>query len=331
MSRMLRVLRLLACSAAPVALAFSAAQSETTLRLLSGWTPNNPNVPNIEAVYIRNVAEASRGQLRIQRSGPEVASAFEQLQPVSAGVCDILFATPAYHQAQTGVGQVFDAIKGDIEERRKSGLVEFADDYYNKRFGLRILTVHSAPGTHFVLREPLKPGQPLHGLKVRTTPTFDGVVRLLGGTPVNMSPADAYAAMQKGVIDGIAFPAFASADYKLYEVGKHMTRPTFGLTNVLMLINAKKLAALPADRQKILIDEGGKLEFIGKAALDRVGKQDDEIMLKNGVKIVNFEPAIAAKLNELYNEGNFRTASRSSPDAVKAMWDLAKSKNMLNQ
>ena len=325
------ILPRLAAAVGVLALAGTAAQAETTLRLLSGWTPNNPNVPNIETVFIKNVEQASKGQLKIQRSGPEVASPFEQLQPVSAGVFDILFTTPAYHQAQTGVGQVFDAIAGDIAKRRETGLVDWADDYYNKKFGLRILTVHSAPGNHFVLRETLKAGQPLQGLKVRTTPTFDGVVRLLGGTPVNMSPADAYAAMQKGVIDGIAFPSFASADYKLYEVGKFMTRPVFGLTNVLMLVNGKKLAALPADQQKILIDEGKKLEFIGKEALDRVAKQDEETMLKNGVKTVAFDAAIVGKLNALYNEGIFNTASRATPAEVKAFWEVAKSKNMLNQ
>jgi TRAP-type C4-dicarboxylate transport system substrate-binding protein len=309
------------------------ASAQTTLRLLSGWTPNNPNVPNIETVYIKNVEQASNGQLKIVRSGPEVASPFEQLQPVSAGVFDILFTTPAYHQAQTGVAQMFDAIKGDIDARHSSGLVQWADDYYRKKFGVSILAVHSAPGNHFVLREPLKEtkDKALDGLKIRTTPTFDGVVRLLGGTPVNMPPSDAYAAMQKGVLDGIAFPAFASADYKLYEVGKYMTRPVFGLTNVLMMINVAKLNALPPDLRKIVLDEGRKIEVIGKAALDKIEVQDNEIMLKNGVKPVNFDAATTPKLNELYNEGVLRTASRSTPDDAKAMYDLAKSKNMLNQ
>lgn len=312
-------------------LASSAARSETTLRLLSGWTPNNPNVPNIETVFIKNVEQASKGEIKIVRSGPEVASPFEQLQPVSAGVFDILFTTPGYHQAQTGVGQLFDAINGDIEKRRQSGLVEWADDYYNKRFGVRILTLHAAPGSHFVLREPLRQGKALEGLKVRTTPTFDGIVRLLGGTPVNMSPADAYSAMQKGALDGIAFPAFASADYKLYEVGKFMTRPVFGLTNVLMMINAPKLASLPPSLRQIVIDEGRRLDQIGKDALARLEVQDQDIMLKNGVKTVDFEASFAPKLNELYNEGIFRTASRATPNEVTTLWELAKSKNMLNQ
>ena len=125
---------------------------------------------------------------------------------MSAGVFDFLFTTPGYHQAQTGVGNMFDAVNGDLDKRRQSGLVQWADDYYNKHYGLRILALHPAPGNHFVLREPLGTDGTLNGLKVRSNATFDGVVRQLGGTPVNMSPADAYSAMQKGVLDGITFP-----------------------------------------------------------------------------------------------------------------------------
>jgi TRAP-type C4-dicarboxylate transport system substrate-binding protein len=307
------------------------ARAETTLRLLSGWTPNNPNVPLIEAVFIKNVEAASNGELKIQRSGPEVAPAFEQLQPVSAGVFDFLFTTPGYHQAQTGVGNILDAVNGDLDKRRQSGLVQWADDFYNKRYGLRIIALHPAPGNHFVLREPLGTDGTLKGLKVRSNATFDGIVRQLGGTPVNMSPADAYSAMQKGVLDGITFPVFASADYKLYEVGKYMTRPVFGLSNVLLMMNTKKLNSLAPDLQRILIEEGHKLEDIGTQALIKVAVKDEETMQGNGVKIVQLGPSVAPKLNEMYNDGILQTAGRTTPDDVKALWELAKSKNMLNQ
>ncbi|MGH6630283.1 MAG: TRAP transporter substrate-binding protein [Burkholderiales bacterium] len=306
--------------------------AETTLRLISGWAANNPNVPLIEAVFIRNVAEASKGELRIiQRSGPEVVPPFEQLQPVSAGVFDILFTTPGYHQAQTGVAGLFDAFKGDPDRRRESGLFAWADEYYLKRFGMRILALHPAPGNHFVLREPLGADGTLKGRKIRSNPIFDGVIRALGGTPVSMSPADAFSSMQKGVIDGIAFPAFASADYKLYEVAKYMTRPTFGLTNILFTVNAKKFQSLPVNLQKVLLDEGRRIETLGTKALADYDRTAGETMAKNGVAVSNFDARSAASLPRFYNEGIFNTASKSSPDEVKTLWELARSKNMLNE
>jgi TRAP-type transport system periplasmic protein len=316
---------------AAVALSALDAQAQTTLRLVSGWTPNNPNVPHIETAFIKNVEAASKGQIKIERRGPEVVPAFEQLQPVSAGVFDILFTTPGYHQAQTGVGNMFDAFKGSIEQRRSSGLVQKADEHYRRQHGVSLFAIHAAPGNHFVLKEGLSSDGTLKGMKVRANPIFEGVVRALGGTPVNMPPSDAYSAMQKGVLDGITFPAFASVDYKLYEVGKVMTRPIFGLSNVAFFFNVRKFDSLPAEHQKILLEEARKIEVIGQAALDKLAEVDETKMKEHGVKIVNFGADLAPKLNSLYNEGIRVSASRSSPKEVAELWDLAKAKNMLNE
>jgi len=236
-----------------------AGAQQVNLRLISGWTPNNPNVPNIEAPFIRNIAEASKGELRIQRSGPEVVPPFEQLQPVATGVFDFLFTTPGYHAAQSGVANIMDTMKPDQDARRTHGLTQWADAFYQKRFNQRIIAMIPAPGNAFVLRESPLPGeQPLKGRKIRAIATFEGLVRKLGGTPVNMPPAEAFSAMQKGVIDGIAFPTFAMADYKLYEVGKFMSRPIFGGTNSMITMNTKKFDALSPSDQKIILEKKKK-------------------------------------------------------------------------
>jgi TRAP-type transport system periplasmic protein len=327
--------RLQSCVSAAILLSSVLASAvhaqSVNLRLISGWTPNNPNVPLIESVFIKNIADTSKGEIKIQRSGPEVVPAFEQLQPVSAGVFDFLFTTPGYHQAQTGVANVFDAVKPDPDKRREAGVVAFADDYYNKRYGMRIVSLIPAPGNHFVLREPIGADQSLKGRKIRAIATFEGTVRALGGTPVNMPPADAFSAMQKGVIDGIAFPAFASADYKLYEVAKFMSRPIFGGTNVLITMNAKRFDALPAAHQKTILDEGRKLEFTAAKSLLEHERKDIELMAKNGVALSTFDAKTGASLNRLYNEGILATASKSSPVEVKALFELARSKNLLNE
>jgi TRAP-type C4-dicarboxylate transport system substrate-binding protein len=326
-----RRIMLLGALIATAALGATDAGAQTTLRLLSAWTPNNANIPNIETPFIKNVEAASKGQIKIVRSGPEVASPFEQLQPVSAGVFDILFTTPGYHQAQSGVANMFDAFKPDMEAQRAAGLTKYADDYYRKRFGLSILAIVPSGGTHFVLRDGLASDGTLKGLKIRANATVEGVVRALGGTPVNMSPADAYSAMQKGVLEGITFPAFASSDYKLYEVGKSMTRPLFGLSNVMFFINVRKLNALPPDMRKIILDEARKIEPVGKAAMDKVVADDEVRMKQHGVKIIQFGAALAPKLDALYNEGILKTAGKSTPKEVKELWDMASAKGMLNQ
>ncbi len=152
-----------------------------------------------------------------------------------------------------------------------------------------------APGNHFVLREAIGADQSLKGRKIRAIATFEGTVRALVGTPLNMAPSDAFAAMQKGVIDGIAFPAFASAD------------------------------------QKIILDEGRKLEVTAAKALLDHEREDIEALVKNGVALTTFDGKTGASLNRLYNEGILATASKSTPNEVKSLYELARSKNLLNE
>src|SRR5262249_40167509 len=148
---------------------------------------------------------------------------------------------------------------------------------------------------------------------------------------VNMSPAESYSAMQKSVVDGATVPVYVSADFKLYEVAKAMTRPTFGSGNAQFMINVRKLDSLPPELRNILLDESRKIVPIARVALDRYSQDDEVRMKQNGVRVVEFAPDVVPKLNVMFNEGILATAGKSSPDEVKALWELAKAKNLLNQ
>ena len=80
-----------------------------------------------------------------------------------------------------------------------------------------------------------------------------------------------------------------------------------------------------------MLDEGRKIEQIGKDALDRVAVDDEKRMKEHGVKTVQFSAELAPKLNPMYNEGILATAGKSSPNEVKELWEMAKAKNLLNQ
>ncbi len=60
-------------------------------------------------------------------------------------------------------------------------------------------------------------------------------------------------------------------------------------------------------------------------------KKDVDTMAKNGVKDATFDAKTAAQLNRLYNEGIIAVAGKSSPAEVKALFELARSKNMVNE
>jgi TRAP-type transport system periplasmic protein len=69
-----------------------------------------------------------------------------------------------------------------------------------------------------------------------------------------------YAALEKHVIDGTAWPAAGSLPFKWYEVSKYYLRPTFGTTTHLMLMNLKRFDRLDSALQHALLAQGERLE-----------------------------------------------------------------------
>lgn len=309
----------------------SAARAETPLRLLGSWNAPNPFVPAIEQVFTKAIIDASKGEIKIQRSGSEVVPTFEQFQPLSAGVFDLAYTHMSYHQGATGVGMVLEAVKPDPEKRRELGITQWVDDFYRKRFGVRVIAVIPGTGYYFLLREPLGADNTLKGRKIRSNPLFDIIIRDLGGIPVNMGVQDIYTSVQKGVLDGATLPTYIAADYKYNEVMKFIAGPAFGDSNTVILANAKKFDSLPPNLQKIILDEGRKMERYGMGVADRLTAQDTEKLLKNGVKATNFDAASTAKLQRAYSEGIYRSAVKSTSDDVKALWEFVKSKNMISE
>ena len=83
-------------------------------------------------------------------------------------------------------------------------------------------------------------------------------VRALGGTPVNLSPAECVLRDAEGRHRREQFPVFVSADYKLYEVAKAMTRPTFG-RGTRDADQRAEAQSLSAESRNIVLDEGRKI------------------------------------------------------------------------
>jgi len=67
------------------------------MRMLTAWGGNHSGTANMAYGYIDLVTEMSGGDITITPNGPEVVPAGKQLQPVAAGVFDIIYTHGLYH------------------------------------------------------------------------------------------------------------------------------------------------------------------------------------------------------------------------------------------
>jgi TRAP-type C4-dicarboxylate transport system substrate-binding protein len=297
-------------------------------RMLTSWDKSNPAVPLLAEGFARNVEAASKGNIKFVLSGPETVPPFEQLQPVAAGAFQMLFTHGIYHYGQTGLSTGLDAVRGTFEERRGSGLFEALDRHYQK-IGIKVVAValSAKTGYAFALKTPVTADGDLKGKKVRGTPAYHPLIRMLGGAPVVLPIPEVYTALEKGVIDGAASPVVGLLGVRWHEVAKYLAQPSFGFTHQLLLMNLAAWNRLSDADKKLLLDEGRKIEEVWYREYDRMADAEIKELIAKGVTVSQLGPS-KAKLDEVWSEGLWELAEKKSPAETKELRQIAKAKGL---
>lgn len=312
------------------ALTLTASQAMATeLRMLSSYDQTAVYTQEVAQRYIDKVQNTSGDEIRISLNGPGVVPPFEQMQPVSAGVFDLLYTHGAYHTNTTGVGAAMDAVFVDPAKTRESGLWDFIDEHYNGQ-GLKLLAIPplGTSGFQYILEEPISGTPGLEGRRLRGSPTYTNVTQGLGGTPVLMSSGDVYSALDRGVIDGAAWGLNGVDDLGWHEVAGYFTKPTFGQTYNYLFMNLAAFEALGEDEQALLLEQGRALETETAAILDELAKEEWQSLKDKGMQETHFEPTDAEQLDALVTEGIWQLGIDKSPEAVNAMREIAEQHDM---
>jgi TRAP-type C4-dicarboxylate transport system substrate-binding protein len=322
---------LLVAAIGGLAMAPSHAQAQT-LRLLSSWAENDrPSYINAQ-IFQKHVKEVSDGKLTVTINGPEAVPPFEQLQPVSAGVFDILYTHGAYHVGSRGLGLAADAIDMNLEKRREAGIWRFMDEYYQKTHGLKLLSLSTqgTNGYHCYLRRPLSPEADWKGRKIRGVVSYHGVIRALGGEPVVLPMGEVYVGLERGVMDGSCGPAAGMLALRHYEVAKHRLEPTFGGVNVLFVINGNRWQGLSEQQRNWLLEAGRRTEGEAARVGDQIVAEERTKLAEHGVQIARLPDDKGKMIQEVWRSSQWELADKCCGDAAKQLRELARKAGMTN-
>ena len=326
-----RILTAAVVSAALAGVSFTSA-SATTIRLLTSWNQDNWPTYAVLDQFAKNVEMIGGGKVKLNIVGKEVVPPFEQLQPVSAGVFDMLFSHGIYHSGSKGLAFTFDAIDPKPKARRDAGLIDFIDKYYQKHNNLKVIGVAAASnqGYHIFTKKPLSEAGDLRGRKIRGTLSYHGVIRLLGASPVVLPGGQIYTSLEKGVIDGAAWPAAGMLSMKHYEVATYKLRPTFGSSNLGFWVNLDKWNGLSQEDQKILVDAAIKTENEMPAIGDKILAEESAELEKLGVKVQVLAADTAKKVKETFAASMWEIAKKCCADGVDGLRSLGQKAGLTN-
>lgn len=291
--------------------------------LLSSWSPAYVGHAEIAGRFVNQLKRSSNGEITVRITGPEAIPPFEQLQPAAAGLVDILFTHGAYHIGESGIGMALNAIEGDPQALRTSGIWQAVDEHY-RTLGLKLLALpSSARGYHMLLKDEIGVDCDLTGRKIRGSPAYLGLIQSLGATPVVLPAGEVYAALEKHVVDGAAWPAAGSLPFRWYEVTAHYLRPTFGATTHQLFINLQRFENLGSAQQQLLLREGEILERDVQKRFHELVTIEEEAFKKFGLTPTRLCGDPLAQLARYWSDGSWSMALTKSRVMAERLYKLA--------
>lgn len=248
--------------------------------------------------FANNVAKRTDGKFTMKVTvGDELGVQRAQLpQVLSKGVIQLSFIS----QGQTGTFPheaifALPFLIGSKEGVLKDGLAidaatrQITDREFEK-MGFKTLWFFVMTPVQLISSKPIDDLSDLKGLKVRAwDDTTSNIVKNLGGVPVVLPVAEVYVAMQRGVVDAVLTGAPAMVSSAVYETGKYLYMVNLAPACQHVPYNIQAFNALPAEYQKVLLEEGEAAAKLYQERQPNVEQEAIDLMKSKGVQV--FEPS----------------------------------------
>ncbi len=243
------------------------------------------------------VDRLSGGELVIEYAGgSDVIGGFDAPEAIANGVFDMSHSANSYFAGAVPASISLASGNATVDELRASGALEAYEAMVLNELGAMMIGVPlSGVGYVFEVRGRPEELSYFKGKKIRSIPLYDPILQALGATPVTTSPAEAYTAMERGLVDGLGWPDIGLLDFKFYEQAKYIMLPTFYQLRTATLINPNSFGNLPEPLQNVLLEASRSADAIGAKWAQEKRDSEHAEMAKAGVEFVSLSEAESAE------------------------------------
>jgi TRAP-type C4-dicarboxylate transport system substrate-binding protein len=278
--------------------------------------------------YVSAVNDAGKGIVRIDFiGGPEVIPQTQLLYALRRGVIDLAFGAITYYRGVLPEGDALFAATITPMQARASGALDALQPYWGQRINARLLGwMQSGVGVNIYLAAPPRfrsDGMPdLEGLKIRTSPSNRELLLRLGSRPVQIPVKEIYTALQRGMVDGLAFTTTGIPDLGIDRFIHYRIDPAFLQMSVSLQINLDSWARLSPAAQRILEQQAAAYEPKGRA--DFFALQDEELRIldQRGLHSAPVPEGYAEAYRALANDVVWERLADRAPEAAARLRPL---------
>ncbi len=303
-----RFMPVVATALATVLLAVPAVQAkEVNLKGISAWPKNFPLTGDFLR-FIEMANERGKGMFKITHiGGPEIAKAPAQSKGFKTGLYDFMFTAASYHRGVVPEVDALSATQLRPWEARKNGAMAALDAAITKRID-GILLAQTSTSVSFVLylsREPKRTADgmvSLEGFKMRSVPVYNAFLKELGATTVTVQVPEIYNALERGLVDGFAFPEMWTRTFGWSKFVKYRIYPNFYQLEPSIFMSNKALKKLTPEGRKLIRELGAEWEKISFDYWKPLVEKERQILnTEFGQKEITLSGAAAKKYIDLAN------------------------------
>ena len=266
------------------------------------------------------VSRLSNGELEIEYAGgSDVIGGFDAPEAIANGVFDMSHSANSYFAGAVPASISLASGNASPAALKSSGVMGAYSKMVMQQRGVKVLGM-PLTGVGYVFQVRGNPSELSYfkGKKIRSIPLYDPILESLGATPVTTSPAEAYAAMERGVVDGLGWPDIGLLDFKFYEQAKFVMLPDFYQLRTVTLMNPRSFKGLPTELQNVLLEASASADAIGNKWAKEKRAAEHAEMEAAGVEFVSLNDKEGKKFRALTEEKLWAKVTELAPgDSAK--------------
>lgn len=241
------------------------------------------------------------------KGGPEAIGMFQQPAAVRDGVVDMVHIPGSFYGKSVPETDAMVAATVTPMQARENGGAAQMDAAHQKRFGVRHLGwIDGGVQFHiYSVNEPKFDADgvlDLTGVKLRDNPIYHAFFEAMNATTASMPATEAYAALEKGVIDAAAWTSIGLMDLKWDKFVKYRVDPQFYNTDLGVIFNKESWDALSPESQKLIEEVVIEWEAKSYEARQADVKAEAAELTRRGVTFVEMSPEASAKYLQLADD-----------------------------
>lgn len=326
----------MAAGALTIAAGSVPAQAKSTIKLSTCLQRTHDYIDAFFQTFVNPINDM-KGDVSIRYlGGTEVTPRQKQAPALQRGLIDMIICPPAYYNGLLTEARMVGPHNKSLEELRSNGAWDMMQEAWGKGLNAHMLAWAHFGGQKFYVYTTVDPkfsettGLDLTGVKVRSTGLYNALFRAMGATTNVISPSDVYAALERGVVQGLAWPWGSVRAYGWQKFLKYRIDHGFYGATMVTLVNKKKWDSLSAAEQKVLTDQARHYEKAGSEIIIKKANVDDEVLRKSGVKFITLQGKVRdAYINTIYDAKWAETDNVAKTGKVKPIIDYDKLKGLM--